>query len=233
MCDDDSLLLMDDHFVIREQMIWRYGSIYHLIWVESLNRYLVVNDRHEIYLINEKNFSSVERIESIPTLNWWSATVCDKYLFLSTYGESPVIVQADVSQSYQLVKKTQGSFQSTSDEFIQELNTWNDKLIVVVSNQKERTSVCQVRSPSTFNLFSTIPLNFRPTLYQSSIHSTVLFPPTQRLIFIEENSTRMIVVNLDGKTQSIEHSQPIRNLCSYRRSMLVIRTDRAVVFYQL
>ena len=233
ICDNDSLLLMDEDFVVREDFLWPHGSIYHLSWIEALRRFLLINDRREVYLVHHTNLSTFQRLQSIPSMNWWSGTVFDKYLYLSTHGASPIVVQADLSQSFQLIKQMKSPFHSGHDEFIQELNTWNEKLIFVVSDQRERISICQVRSPFTFNLLTSIPLSFPRTPYQSSIHSTVLFPPTQRLVFIEENASQMIVVALDETTQTIDYRQPIRNLCSFRRTTLVIRTDRQLVFYQL
>ena len=135
-------------------------------------------------------------------MNWWSTTFFDKY---------PIVVQADLSKSFQLIKQMKSPFLSSNEEIIQQLNTWNEKLIVIVSDQKERISVCQVRSPFSFNLF----------------------PPVQRLIFIEENSSKTIAVALDGTTQMIDYQQPIRHVCSYRRTTLVIRTERNLIFYQL
>lgn len=233
ICDNQSLLLLDENFLPQEEFTWTHGSIYHLSWIELLKKFLLINDRRELYLIHERTLSNFERISSIPLMNWWSATTYDKYLYLSTFGQDPILVQADLTKSFQLIKQMKSPFLTDRDEFIQQINSWNEKLIVIVSNRLEHLSICQLRSPLSFNLLSSIPLNFSKTSYQNSIRSTILFPPLRRLLIIEENSPEIIVLSADGSTSMIDYRRPIRNLCTFRRNIFVIRTDRNLVFYQL
>ena len=230
ICEKDSLLLFDENFIPQEDFHWTNGSIYCLCWIDFVKKFLLLNDRREIYLINENHLSIYERIESIPSMNWWSSTCYDKYLYLSTYGRDPIVVQIDLSKSFQLIKQLKCPFLCHSDEFIQQLNSFSDKFILIVSNPKKKLSTCQIRSPVSLNLLSSITLNFSPTSYQNSIHSTILL--SQQLIFIQENSSEILCLFKDETTKIIDYRRFIRNISSFHRNICVIRTDRHLVFYQ-
>ena len=229
--DNDELKLFDVNFNLIKSIHWNSGTIYELVWMKKLNRFLVVTDLGILFLLDPSNLNSIEQIRTIPEGNWWSAASVDRFLFISTFGRASFLTQFDSLADFQMIKQYRPPYLCQLDEIIQQVRGTDQRLLLVILNPNKNSVRCDVRSSSTFQVIWSRPLTSETRNILSSIRCCLL--AFEQYLIIYENQHELIHLDSNGKMTSINYQRPVWNCLMIEGQKLIMRTEKQIFVHPL
>jgi hypothetical protein len=125
---------------------------------------------NELFILNDETMI-IKPLKLYFDLNkcWNRIHSTDKYLFLSTYGENPFLIQFDLFPSILFYKKYQKEFISNKNEFINDINSNSNYFILIIEDNLINKSFFNIYLLNNFQLITKIYLgngwNYRSLVF--------------------------------------------------------------------
>ncbi|CAF0945215.1 unnamed protein product [Rotaria sp. Silwood1] len=224
--EKSNLCLIDQSFRVTNKKTFSQSSIKDICWSNILSRFILISPK-TIYTLDEK-FISVElsSITSIHNAPWERATCHESTLFISTFGENPLILEYNIFPSIHLDKRWQSSIICQENEIINDMKSNENNLGLIINNDNNNESRLELRSIKSFECIWSIDLGDGWSYRCSPLHNNhwiVVDPYNSRLIKINSNGT------IDQTNSYIK--KPI-NVVSWSQNQFVIRTREHVYIHQ-
>ena len=223
------LCLVNQALAIFKRAPWRYGIIYDACWSITLDRFIVINEKH-IFFVNE-NTMSIEKIQTLEKRKWLSCTCADKYLFLSTNEWGSSITKISFNASKKFEKQWQSPDICKPDEYIDVVTYNKKKLAMIIRNSSNNTLRMELRSSDSLDRIWFIPLDL---IWNPS-------KPYHCCSFIEEDwlisdyeSGRLLQITKAGRVKSVIPYNTIPYCATqFGPNTLAVSTKTGINFHSL
>jgi hypothetical protein len=220
------LFLIDHLFKLQNKKSFLQIGIKDICWSKILSRFILISPK-EIFILDEITMSldscSINLINNNP---WERGTCSDTSLFISTFGENPLIVEYYLFPSIHLNKKYQSTIVCGESEVISDMKSNNNSLGFIIDNGFKNQSRLELRSIKSLESIWSIHLgkgwNYRCSLLNNS-EWIVTDSYNHRIIHILNNGT------ID-RTESYS-AKPL-NVIRWSEDQIAIRTTEGVNVHQ-
>lgn len=157
--EKSNLCLIDESLNIIKKKSFINIRIKDICWSKILSRFIIITPK-EIYIVDDKLISfELCTINTINNYRWERGTSTNKTLFISTFGENPIIVEYNLLPSIQLNKRWQLSMFSQDDYLIINDIESNESFIgLILENNINNQTHFEIRSNRSFELINSIDL---------------------------------------------------------------------------
>lgn len=225
------LNLFDQELILVQQIPWKNGQIYDMIWSTQLNNFIIITDRRIVYRLNESPLSCTPA-PSIPQEKWWSCTCSDKFLYMSTYGIDPCIFQFYLSPKFEHIKQWRVPDTCQQYESIHDINYANETLGLMISNSSDKITRLEVRSSTTLNPIWSLTLKMDQISYQPSMHCCRI--KNSEWIVVMENIPHIFHISKDGTLKkTIAYKPTPWNALLCASNILAIRTENYLFLHNI
>lgn len=220
------IYLFNENLKILKEKTFSDKGIKDICWSKRLNRFILISPK-QIYSLDENQMIICPiKLYFNKNICWERVTCTDKYLFLSTFGENPLIVQFNYFPSIQFYKKYQKEIILNKKQFINDIKSNENYLSIIIEDYLINQSNFQIRSLKSFQCIWIISLGkgwgYRSTFFNST-----------HWIISDHYNNRFIHILKDGTITKIENyfSKPI-NIVSWSQQQLIVRTNQNINIHQ-
>lgn len=220
------LILIDQSFKIINKKSFSSIEIKDISWSKILSRFILITSR-KIYLFDEKNLSLEETSISLGNHNPWECgTVSEANLFLSTFGEYPIIVHFNLLPSIHLNRKYNSSFLCQEYDIINDIKSNDIHLGLIIDNGFNNQTRLEIRLIKSFDIIWFVSLGkgwgYRCSPLNSN-HWIISDSYNQRILFIDNQ----------GNIQNIQNyfTKPF-NIINWNDNQIIIRTNQTLNIHQ-
>ncbi|CAF1151241.1 unnamed protein product [Rotaria sordida] len=144
-----NLCLVNQDLEILKRIPWRHGIIYDICWSVTLNRFIILHQKHLFFL--DENTMSIEKVQTIEKRKWLSCTCTDKFLFLSTNEWGSSITKIKFTSTKKLDNQWQSPNICKPDEYIDIITSNKKNLAIIIRNNTNKTIRLELRSSETLD----------------------------------------------------------------------------------
>ncbi|CAM4974641.1 unnamed protein product [Rotaria socialis] len=224
--EKSNLSLIDQSLRIINRKSFLNIGIKDLCWSKILSRFILITPK-EIYTLDE-NMISLELcpINIINNYRWERGTSSNKTLFISTFGENPLIVEYNLLPSIHLNKRWQSAISFQENDIINDIKSNETYIGLIIENDTINQSYFQIRLIKSFQLIYSVDLG-KGWAYRCSningIHWIIVDSYNHRLIQILNNGeTNKKIYNYSTKPFNITH---------WTQQQFVIRTTEHIYIH--
>ena len=218
------LILFDHNLNLMKKKSLIPTGLKDICWSTSLAKYILIFPR-EILLVNPNDNSLLLESISIVSNNeqpWERGTTHQSILFLSTFGDNPLIVEYNLSPSIHSNKRYPWFLFTCQHEIVNDLKANNDSLGLVIENSLSNLTRLDIRSIKSFDCLHSIEIGkgwgYRCS---SSIQHWILTDSyNQRILFIEKTNIY--------KTIEKNFSMKLFNVAYLRQNQFLLRTNESI-----
>jgi hypothetical protein len=224
-----NLCLVGHDLTIFKRIPWNYGVIYDICWSKTLNRFIVIDQKH-VFSVDE-NTMSVEKLKTMEKRRWMSCTCSDEALFLSTNEWGSSITKINIHPLKKLDKQWQSPDICNKDEYIDMITYNNRKLAMIIRNNSHNTIRMESRSADTLDRIWSLPLdvawNPRKPFYCCPFIG-------EDWLVADYETGRLLHVTKAGRMKSIAPYNTIPYCISlFGPNMLAVSTKDGINFHEL
>ncbi|CAF3199423.1 unnamed protein product [Rotaria socialis] len=193
-----NLILMDKRMNTIQQIEWPYGVISSICWSSTKKRFVVIG-KSSIYLVDGRNMS-IESLKMMEKRKWFSCACSDTSLFLSIDEINPSIVEFHLLPSIRMVNQWKSPYLCAKDECIDHISYNNSTLVLMISNNVDRSVRMELRLSKTLELIWSLKFDIirqqRKAFRCCSINSN-------EWLVADYQNRRLLHVEKDGKVKTI------------------------------
>lgn len=220
------LILFDHSLKIINKKSFLQIGIKDICWSKILSRFILISPK-QIYLFDEKTFSL--ELSSINLANhntWERGTINETILFLSTFGENPILVEYNLCPSIHFNKKYQTSIICQQNETINDMKSNDIYLSLIIENSFNNQTRFQLHLIKSLQCISSIYIGKGWGYRCSSINYN-------HWIISDSYNQRIIHIHNNGNIQNINnyHTKPF-NIINYTNNQIIIRTNDTLNIHQ-
>ena len=203
-----NLFLIDHSLTIVNKKSFVQVGLKDICWSKSVSRFILIFPK-EILLFNEQNLSFESCSITLGHHNPWERGTCtETTLFLSTFGENPIIIEYNLFPSIHFNKRYQSTTICKETEIINDMKTNEISLALIIDNGFLNQTRLELRSIKSFEYLWSIDLG-RGWGYRCSplnhTHWIVTDSYNQRLIHINDHGTIDKIINTPMKPFNVVH----------------------------
>ena len=226
-----SLHLFNEDLTLKKQYQWKNGFIRHICWSSTLNSFIFITNKKQIYLVNDC-LTSIEYIENIPEQDWSSCTCSDTFLFITTNDRGTNIFQFNLSLNFELIQQWKSPNSCQKHELIHNIIYNNQTLALIIEDSLSNMIHLELRSSETLHLLWSFQSNIQCDLFQPAIRCCSL--KYNEWLLIDSNNSHLIHINSDGQIKGLHtYQSPPWNAILYDSNVLAIRTENSLNFHKV
>ncbi|CAF1140787.1 unnamed protein product [Rotaria sp. Silwood1] len=238
-----NLCLFNKELTLVKQSSWKYDHISDMCWSSTINSYIIITKKNEVFLINE-NLTSIECIQTIEKQQWQSCTCSDTSLFLATNDYGSDIFQFNLLSSFHFIKQWKPPQTCNYNELIHNVAYNNGTLALTISQKYNETFTLiilqkyneaeriELRSSSTLEKLWSLSFD-RMYSIEKPVYRVCSLKYDEWLV-IDHNASRLLHVSKDGKVKPKHSYEPAaRNAVLFGSNILAIRTINRLNCYRV
>ncbi|CAF1103421.1 unnamed protein product [Rotaria sordida] len=226
-----NLCLFNKELTLLKQIPWEYGHIHDMCWSSTINSFIIITSKNEVFLIDE-NLTSIKCIQTIEKKPWLSRTCSDTSLFLATNDYTSDIFQFNLLSSFHFIKQWKYPQTCNYDELIHNIAYNNGTLALIISQKYNKQKRIELRSSSTLEKLWLLPFDTTSNIGQQVYRVCSL--KYDEWLVIDHSSSHLLHVSKDGKVKTKRSYEPkVHNAVLFGSNILAIRTANCVNYYRV
>jgi hypothetical protein len=223
-----NLHLYDKEWNLVKQFPWKYNRIFDMCWSSTLNSFIILTEKYEVFLVNE-DMTSAEPIKSIGKQKMSSCTCSNTSLFVTTAHLGSNIFEFNLLSSFQLIK--QWNPPKSCDELDWILNiVYNNGTLGLLMQTITKSFRLEVRCSTTSDRLWTLHL---PDGMRRRISRICLLKWNEWLV-IDNNSSDVLHITKGGQLKMKHKWESIpENAVLFGGNILAIRSTKWINLFNV
>ncbi|CAF3245245.1 unnamed protein product [Rotaria sp. Silwood2] len=226
-----NLCLFNKELTLLKQTPWEYDRILDMCWSSTINSFIIITKKNEIFLIDE-NLASIKCIKTIKKKQWQSCTCSDESLFLVMNDYSSNIFQFNLLLSFHFIKQWESPETCNYDELIHSIVYNNGTLALIILEKFDTSKRIELRSSSTLEKLWSLTFDTMHSIGRK-IYRVCLLTYNEWLV-IDHNNSCLLHVSKDGELKARRSYEPTaHNAVLFGSNILAIRTADCLNYYRV
>lgn len=218
-------LIDEDLSIIRKT---KECAIESMCWSPVLKRFLAIIQEN-VYTIDE-NTLKIKRVREIRPNNYWTCGCSNKLFYLTRNAWDSSVLEFDLLQSFQFVRRWKTIDGSERKQRIDSIVYNNETLALIVNDRSIETRMMELRSSETFSLLWSVRLDV--IYYDAVIHCCSL--KNNEWLLSDWRTSQLFHITNEGTVkQTSTYSPTLYNIALFRSNILVIVTEKNIIFHKL
>lgn len=220
------LYLFNKFYKIIYKKLLLKQDIKDICWSNYIEKFILITSKDIYYFDDKTMILSRFNINYNIDKPWQCVTSSEENLFLSTFGKNPFIIEFKLNSSINFNKIYQSNIISNQYEIINDIQSNEDYISIIIENDLVNKSFLQIRSLKTFQCISIILLGYGWS------YKTYPFN-NQYWIVINKYNNQISYINNDGTICKNEFylTKPC-NIVSWQNNQIIIRTFNTLNIHQ-
>jgi len=225
-----NLCLVDQELKIVKQVLWTHDVIRDMCWSWTLDRFIVVDNNNNIFLVDERTMS-IETIE-INDKRKWSACACwETSLFLSTDVWGSSLLKLTLSPTIAVIKEWQSPITCSKDEVITGMSYTSKTCALMIKNKVDKSVRIELRSSETLNRIWSLPLDI--VVNQNVLFRCCLTKGNEWLV-IDRETKRLLHITKDGQLKTtLPYNEIPYRATMFTSNMLAVSTTTGINLHKV